>query len=91
MVVPLAGGYATYFCLFLFKVFEHNNRMSGISFFVFLTFLNGGGKTVVHYYYNCIIKLKAERLKVKAAIKRVGGSWLTHKASESRFKHTKCV
>ncbi len=59
-------------------------------FFV-LTFFNGGGKTVVHNYYNCIIKLKAERLKVKAAIKRVGGSWLTHKASESRFKHTKCV
>ena len=47
VVVLLAGGYATYFCLFSFKVFEHNyDRMCGISFFIaYLTFINrGGGK-----------------------------------------------
>ena len=45
VVVLLAGGYATYFCLFFFKVFEHNyNRMCGISFFIaYLTFFNRGG------------------------------------------------
>ena len=76
--------YVFLFCTFM--AFEHNyNRACGISFFIaFLTFINGGGKNVIHNYYNCIIKLKA-------AIKRVGGSWLTHKASESGFKHTKCV
>ena len=42
-----------------------------VLFILFYHLLTGGGKTVVHYYYNCIIKLKTERLKVKAAIKRV--------------------
>ena len=58
--------YVFLFCTFM--AFEHNyNRMCGISFFIaFLTFINGGGKNVIHNYYNCIIKLKAERLKVKA-------------------------
>ena len=79
--------------LFSHCLLEHKYSTNGVAcpFYLVLTFINRGGKTVVHYYYNCIIKLKTERLKVKAAIKRVGGNWLTHKASESRFKHTKCV
>ena len=35
----------------------HKYTRSCVSFTV-LHFLTGGGKTVVHYYYNCIIKLK---------------------------------
>ena len=49
-------------------VFVINTKGVAYLFIVFLTFINRGGKTVVHYYYNCIIKLKAERLKVEAGL-----------------------
>ena len=55
MVVLLAVGCAASFSRIVFVI-----NTKGVAYLSLnLTFFNGGGKTVVHYYYNCIIKLKA--------------------------------